>query len=220
MNDMNFETARHNMIEQQIRPWNVLDQHSLDALKHVPREDFVPKAFKKMAFSDVQIPLANNQTMLAPKIEAHILQAVQVQANDHVLEVGTGTGFLTALLAEKAKKVTSLEIFPELTNQAQKNIDQQGISNVQLETRDAAHGYASSINYDVIVLSGAMPDVPMDYKKLLSQGGRLFAVTGESPNMSARLLTRVADDQWSDVVLFETELDMLVNAEEKESFKF
>lgn len=220
MNEMNFEIARHNMVEQQIRPWNVLDQQSLAILLDIPREEFVPEEFKKLAFSDMQIPLAHGQFMLEPKIEAQILQAVQIKDSDHVFEVGTGSGFLTAVLAKKAKHITSIEIHSELAEMARKNLEPYHFSNVRLETGDGINDYASSHHFDVIICSGALKQIPEKYKEMLNAGGRMFVVTGSDSAMEARLITRVSKDQWSDVVLFETEIDYLINEKCEQPFVF
>ncbi|MBF0264230.1 MAG: protein-L-isoaspartate O-methyltransferase [Gammaproteobacteria bacterium] len=220
MSEMNFEVARHNMIEQQIRPWNVLDQNSLKILQEIPREEFVPKAFKQLAFSDMKIPLAHGQFMLEPKMEAHILQAVQVHEQDHVLEIGTGSGFLTAILAKIAKHVTSLDVHPELTEQAYSNLVPFKFDNIILETCDASQDYDTSRVFDVIIISGALQETPETYKNKLKVGGRLFLITGTNVAMNARLLTRVSDDQWSDIILFETEIDFLINKQSAKTFTF
>lgn len=220
MTDMNFETARFNMVEQQIRPWEVLDQNSLDIIEEIPREDFVPTAYKAMAFADVEIPLGHGQLMLAPKIEAKILQAVQIQKTDKVLEIGTGSGYLTALMASLAQQVKSVDIRSEFIESAQKKIDALGLDNVVLETEDAAKDYPSAEKFDVIVLTGSLPSLPESLASKLTTGGRLFAVIGQEPIMEARLITRTSHDQWADITLFETHLDMLDNAEKPDPFNF
>ena len=218
MIEMNFETARHNMIEQQIRPWNVIDPVTLDAMESIPREHFVSDELKESAFSDVELPIGCNQLMLPPKMEAKILQAVQVQSSDNVLEVGTGSGYLTALLAHLAKKVTTVEIHEELSQSAEKKLSAEGIENAYFVVDDAANGYGASGTYDVIVLTGSVPQLPERFKEGLKPGGRLFAVIGSAPVMEATLITRVSESQFSTEMLFETQLPELENVVKEDSF--
>jgi len=220
MTEMNFETARFNMLEQQIRPWEVLDQNSLDIIEEIPREDFVAAPYKAMAFADIELPLGHGQYMLAPKIEAKILQALQIQKTDKILEIGTGSGYLTALLASQGQQVKSLDINPEFTELANSRLSALNISNVQLETADAAQDYDTTEKFDVIVITGSLPTLPNTYKKKLTTGGRLFVVTGQEPVMEARLVTRTSNDQWADVALFETQLAVLENAATTNAFNF
>ena len=201
MIEMNFETARHNMIEQQIRPWNVIDPVALDALEAIPRENYVADAYKGSAFSDVELPIGHNQFMLFPKIEAKILQAVQVQKTDNVLEIGTGSGYMTALLAHLAEKVYSVEIYDDLSQQAQEKLSNDGFDNVSFIIDDSTSESEQKIvqhgPYDVIIFTGSVAQLPDTYKQSLKTGGRLFAVIGTAPVMEATLFTRVADDQYS-----------------------
>ncbi len=220
MIEMNFETARHNMIEQQIRPWNVIDPVTLEVLEIVPRENFVADELKAAAFSDTELPLGHGQFMLAPKIEAKILQAVQVRDTDKVLEIGTGSGYLTALLAQLADSVTTVELYEDLSAQAQKRIEAEGIENVNFVIADAANGYTDGGPYDVIVLTGSVPELPESFKQSLKIGGRLFAVVGEAPVMEAILITRVSNKQFSEQGLFETKLPVLENVTRKTGFVF
>ncbi len=217
---MNYETARFNMIEQQIRPWNVFNQQCLDHLTQIPREEFVPEKYKSMAFSDIEIPLEHGQTMLFPRIEARILEAVNIQADEVVLEIGTGRGYLTACLAQQAKHVTSVDLYQEFTDFAKAKLAELDIHNIQLETGDASTSYNPAAKFDVIILSSATADIPTFYKNALNVGGRLFVVCGEAPVMQAHLITHLADDVWSDDIIFETELAYLVNAQKQECFKF
>lgn len=217
---MNLEKARFNMVEQQIRPWAVLDQNVLDLLYVVKREEFVPTAYRELAFADVEIPLGGEACMLAPKIEAHALQALQVRKADKVLEIGTGSGFMAALLAAHADHVWSVEIVPELAEMARANLRRQGIDNVTVETADAALGWPAHAPYDVIMVSGSLPVLPKELLAQLKVGGRLFAIVGETPVMEARLVTRIADGSFRTVVRFETQTPSLVNAQQQERFVF
>ena len=223
MIEMNFETARHNMIEQQIRPWNVIDPVALDALEAIPRENYVADAYKGSAFSDVELPIGHNQFMLFPKIEAKILQAVQVQKTDNVLEIGTGSGYMTALLAHLAEKVYSVEIYDDLSQQAQERLSNDGFDNVSFIIDDSTSESEQKIvqhgPYDVIILTGSVAQLPDTYKQSLKTGGRLFAVIGTAPVMEATLFTRVADDQYSCESLFETEIPELENMAKADCFE-
>jgi protein-L-isoaspartate(D-aspartate) O-methyltransferase len=217
---MNVEQARSNMVEQQIRTWDVLDQDVLDLLYAVPREEFVPPQHKALAFSDLQIPLGDNQRMWEPKLEARVLQELDVHKTDRVLEVGTGSGYLTALLAHRAAQVVSVEINPRLAEFGKRNLERHGADNVHLEVGDAARGWARNAPYQVIVLGGSTPLLPRAYLEQLDVGGRLFAVVGEPPVMSARLVTCTAPGAYNTVDLFETVLAPLINAERPPRFRF
>ncbi len=217
---MNVEQARTNMVEQQIRTWDVLDQDVLDLLYTVPREEFVPPQHKALAFSDLQIPLGDNQRMWEPKLEARVVQELDVHKTDRVLEVGTGSGYLTALLAHRAAQVVSVEINPRLAEFGKRNLERHGADNVQLELGDAARGWAKNAPYQVIVLGGSTPLLPRAFLEQLDIGGRLFAVVGEPPAMSARLVTCTAPGAYNTVDLFETVLAPLVNAERPPRFRF
>jgi len=219
MTEMNFEQARFNMIEQQIRPWDVLDQRVLDLLAVVPREEFVPAQYRNLALVDMFLPLGHGEIMLSPKLEARILQVLDIHSNETVLEIGTGSGYMTALLAKLAKHVYSIEIIPEFIKSALIRLDNQGISNVNLEEGDAAHGWSLDAPYDVIVITGSLPMLPEAFKQSLNIGGRLFAVIGDSPTMEAILITRVGEHEWSEESLFETDLPPLVNATEPDRFE-
>ncbi|MCU7834280.1 MAG: protein-L-isoaspartate O-methyltransferase [gamma proteobacterium symbiont of Taylorina sp.] len=218
MIEMNFETARHNMIEQQIKPWNVIDPVALEALEAIPREDYVISAMKESAFTDFELPIDCNQVMLAPKIEAKILQAVQVQKTDKVLEIGTGSGYMTALLAHLADTVCSVEIHNKLSQQAEQKLQNEEFNNVTFVIDDAAQGFADNETYDVIVLTGSVPQLPESFKQSLTGGGRLFAVIGSAPIMKAVLITRISADQFSYEDLFETRVPALENAAQADAF--
>jgi len=217
---MNLEQARSNMIEQQIRPWEVLDQDVLDLLYAVPREEFVPPAYRNLAFSDLEIPLGEGERMWAPKIEARVLQALAPRRTERVLEVGTGSGYLTALLAHRAAQVFSVEIRPALAALGRANLARQGLDNVTLEAGDGARGYAKWTPYDVVVLTGSVPVMPRAVLDSLAPGGRAFAVVGEPPIMAARLFTCAAPGVIQTVDLFETLLAPLANCERPSRFSF
>ncbi|MES2296367.1 MAG: protein-L-isoaspartate O-methyltransferase [Pseudomonadota bacterium] len=201
---MNIEQARFNMIEQQIRPWNVLDQDVLDLLVVVKREDFVPPAYKSLAFVDTEIPLGAGAAMFTPKLEARILQEVMLKKHENVLEVGTGSGYMAALLAHRARHVTSVEINPELKALAERNLAKAGISNVTVEQGDASLGWTKGAPYDVIVISGALEVLPDAFLKQLKVGGRIAAIVGTAPVMTAVIVTRVSEVAFDTVKVFET----------------
>lgn len=215
-----LEKARDNMVEQQIRTWEVLDQDVLDLLYVVPREAFVPAAYRALAFSDLEIPIGEGQKMWQPKLEARVLQELALRKTDRVLEVGTGSGYLAALLSHRAAHVVSVEISPALGALGRENLARHGADNVTLEIGDAARGWAAHAPYDAIVLTGSTPVLPRAFLDQLATGGRLFAVVGEAPAMRAKLVTRTAQDAWGDVDLFETVLAPLVNAERPPRFRF
>ena len=218
MVDMNIEQARHNMIEQQIRPWEVLDQRVLDLIARIPREDFVPPQHRNIAFTDVEIPLGNGQAMMAPRVEARMLQALNVQSDEKVLEIGTGSGYVTALLASQGKEVTSVDINSDFCESASQRLAAHNINNVTLESGDAAEGWDKRGKYDVIAITGSVPVLADSFKHSLNYGGRLFVVVGDTPVMEAMLITRIAENEWREESLFETELQPLVNAPQKNSF--
>lgn len=219
---MDMEQARFNMVEQQIRTWEVLDQDVLDLLHQVLREDFVPEAYRALAFSDLEIPLGHGESMLSPKLEAKIIQEVGIKADDSVLEVGTGSGYLTALLASMAKRgrVCSVEIVPEFSARAGSLLAQHGITNVDLQIGDAARGWPKAGPYDVIVLTGSVPVLPEAFAASLKVGGRMFAVVGEAPVMEARLIRCIGENVYDTVNLFETSVPSLKNAMQPQRFVF
>ena len=217
---MNLEQARFNMIEQQIRPWEVSDQDVLDLLFVVKREEFVPQAYRLLAFADIEIPLGHDASMLPPKIEAHALQALRVGKTDKVLEIGSGSGYMAALLAAHAAQVWSVDIVPELTAMARANLKRQDIGNVTLETGDAVLGWPSHAPYDVIMVSASLPLVPPELLSQLKVGGRLFAIVGEVPAMQAQLIVRTGEGSYNSVSLFETVVPALANAPQPSRFTF
>ena len=217
---MNLEQARTNMVEQQIRTWEVLDQDVLDLLYLVPREQFVPPEHRALAFSDLEIPLGHGERMWQPKLEARILQELNVHKTDRVLEVGTGSGYLTALLAHRCAHVCSVENNPALAEFGRGNLERHGVDNVLLESGDAARGWDRHAPYDVIVLTGSTPVLPAALLAQLAPEGRLFAVVGEAPAMSARLVTCTGPGEQRATTLFETVIRPLVHAERPSRFKF
>jgi protein-L-isoaspartate(D-aspartate) O-methyltransferase len=208
------------MIEQQIRPWNVLDQDVLDMLHVVKREQFVPQAYQNLAFADVEIPLTGGESMLAPKIEARILQEVLLKKHENVLLVGTGSGYLAALLAHKGRQVTAVEIAPELKELTEKNLAKAGIGNVTVELGNAAQGWAKGAPYDVIVISGSLPVLPEAFLKEVKVGGRILAIVGEAPVMTCNVITRVSDAAYDTVKVFETNVKPLAGALAPSHFEF
>ena len=218
MTVLNFEEARHNMIVQQIQPWNVRDDKVLDLIQRMPREDFVPAEYKVHAFTDTNIPLADGQEMMSPKLEAYILQALQVQEQDKVLEIGTGTGYMTALLASQSRHVITVDIDEDVQKRAEEKLTAHQITNVTYEVGDAALGWDSNKPYDVIVITGSLPILPEVFQRNLNVGGRLFVIVGDAPAMEAILITRVKDNEWSHDVLLETDIIALTNAPEPERF--
>jgi protein-L-isoaspartate(D-aspartate) O-methyltransferase len=219
MTAFNFELARRNMIEQQIRPWDVLDQQALDVLASIPREDFMPDGYRNLAFSDIAIPLGHGEFMLKPAIEGRILQALALQPTDRVLEVGTGSGYLTATLARLAASVTSIDILPEFIEAARHKLKAHGLSNVILHTGDASHGWCDQ-RYDAIAVTGSVATITETWQQNLRVGGRLFIVTGQSPVMEAFLITQVGEREWIRESLFDTELPPLRNAVPVKTFEF
>jgi len=217
---MDLEHARFNMVEQQIRPWDVLDPKVLDLLIKVKREDFVPAVYQSLAFVDMEIPLGHGEVMWAPRLEARALQALQVQRHERVLEVGTGSGYLTALLAAQAGVVVTVELHADLKAEAERKFQAHGLTHIQTRQGDAARDWDSDGQFDVIVLTGSTPVLPEGWLKRLSPGGRLFAIVGEAPVMEARLVTCVETGAWRTDSLFETVVKPLVNALEPERFVF
>jgi protein-L-isoaspartate(D-aspartate) O-methyltransferase len=216
---MDMEQARFNMIEQQIRPWEVLDSEVLGILAVVKREDFVPDSLKALAFADLELPIGNGQTMLQPKIEARILQEVGIRNTDIVLEVGTGSGYMAALLASKAEYVYSVEIDPQLAENARRTLQRTGVANVSVEAGDASRGWPAHSPYDVIVISGSLSELPEAFLQQLKIGGRLAAFIGEPPVMDARLIIRTDEQAFNTINLFETVVAALTTRK-RQSFVF
>lgn len=221
---MNTEEARFNMIEQQIRPAEVLDPRVLDIISCIQRENFVPEAYRELAFSDTNIPLSSNkekdQVMMKPIMEARILQALNIQDSDKILEIGTGSGYFTALLAALGDHVHSVELEPDLLTMARTNLAAHDITNVSLTQGDAAHGWNQNNPFDVIAITGSLPILPESFQQSLTIGGRMVAIVGTSPVMETLLITRIAEDQWATETLYETDFPALTNAEQPEAFVF
>lgn len=218
--NMQRETARFNMIEQQIRTWEVLDPVVLALLNEIPREHFVPAEYQGLAFADIEIPLGAGQTMLSPKLEGRILQALSVQKTHHVLHIGTGSGYVTALLASLAKQVTSVEINAELSAKAAQHLSQHHIKNVNLVVADGAFGLVNQSPFDLIVYTGSSPIEPAGVRNQLAIGGALFIVLGTGPAMQATLIQRLSETAFKRDVLFETHVPELVNASQATTFEF
>lgn len=215
----NLAGARHNMVEQQIRPWEVVDRKVLQLLAEAPREQYVPEEYRQLAYADTEIPIGAGQRMMAPKLEARLLQTLNIRPNDNILEIGTGSGFLTACLAKLGNWVTSIEIHPELSEQAQQRLVNAGISNVSLRSGDGLAGPVESGPYDAIAVTGSLPELDEDLLQQLSVGGHLFVVIGTAPAMVATLVTRVGENEWRKEALFETDLAPLEHNRE-ETFSF
>lgn len=217
---LNFERARFNMVEQQVRPWEVLDPEVLALFEDIHREDFVPLRYRKFAFSDLCIPLDNGQVMMKPVVEGRMLQALELDKDETVLEIGTGTGFITACLARLGKRVVSVDLFEDLTKKAGEELADKGFHNVELFTGDVMNGWQPEQAHDVVVVTGSVPSVPEAFKGWVNPGGRLFVITGTAPAMQAMVLTRVNATEWQEESLFETDMMPLVNAEPEPTFEF
>jgi protein-L-isoaspartate(D-aspartate) O-methyltransferase len=217
---MNLEQARFNMIEQQIRPWDVLDSQVLQLLAVVKREDFVPPAHRALAFADMEIPLPGGQCMLTPRVEARMLQDLAVRKHEKVLEIGAGSGYMAALLAHKAQRVISLEIIPELVTLARANLQKAGVHNAEARLGDGAKGIPVEGPFDVIVLSGSVAEVPQSLLQHLKIGGRLAAIVGEEPMMRATFVTRTSDTAYQTSQPWDTVAPRLVNFPEPSRFRF
>jgi protein-L-isoaspartate(D-aspartate) O-methyltransferase len=227
---MDIEQARHNMIEQQIRPWDVLDQSVLDLLEVVKREDFVPPAFRRLAFVDMEVPLRidlgdgtlydSGETMFTPKVEARFLQELGIRTHENVLEIGTGSGYMAALAAHKAQHVLSVEIDERLQRFGAANLVRAGVHNVTVELGDGARGWRARAPYDVIIVSGSLPALPAEMLAQLKIGGRLAAIVGDPPVMSAQIVTRVAEGGYETLNIFETNVKPLRNAWRPSTFRF
>jgi len=215
---MNLDQARFFMVEQQIRPWDVLDPQVLDLLENLPRHQFVAESQQKLAYTDIMLPIGENQFMLEPKIEAKIMQAIDVAESDDVLEIGTGSGYMTALLASLAKSVTTIDIFEKLQATAKTRLS--AFNNIQFQVGDASQTWNDLKDYDVIVITGSCAELPQSYKTKLKLGGRIFAIVGQSPAMEAKLITRLSENEWLEESLFETDVTPLINSTPKSTFVF
>jgi protein-L-isoaspartate(D-aspartate) O-methyltransferase len=217
---MNVEQARFNMIEQQIRPWEVLDQGVLSLLAVVRREEFVPPAYRALAFIDTEVPLPEDQCMLAPRVEARLLQELRLQPDESALEIGAGSGYMAALMSHQAQRVTTLEIRPALAAMAHANLRRAGIGNATVVEADGVKGLPAQAPFDAIVLSGSVAEVPVVLLAQLKTGGRLVAIVGQEPVMRALLITRVALQQYKRVELFDTVAPRLDGFVEPTRFQF
>ncbi|WP_323118392.1 protein-L-isoaspartate O-methyltransferase family protein [Burkholderia alba] len=217
---MNIEKARFNMIEQQIRPWDVLDQEVLGLLSVVKRENFVPAAYRDIAFADLELPLPGDQKMLFPRVEARILQELAIKKHESVLEIGAGSGYMAALLAHRSQHVVTVEIDPTLAKLAEDNLKNNGVTNAEVVLGDGSRGLPAKAPYDVICVSGGLPVVPQELLEQLKVGGRLAAFVGGRPVMKAQIITRIDDKQFRVADVFETYVEHLANAVEPSRFKF
>jgi len=217
---MDFEVARANMVESQIRTWEVLDQRVLDLVLEVKREDFVPEAYRSLAFADMEIPLGHGEWMLAPKLEARLVQELGLAPTDRVLEIGTGSGYMTALLARLSEHVVSVEVVAEFSRRAADQLERSGIRNLTLQVGDGALGWPRLGPYDAILVTGSLPVLPEEFRLQLEPGGRMLAVVGRPPIMTATLTTCLAPGAFSAVGLFETSIPPLRHAREPERFVF
>ena len=218
--DMDIELARFNMIEQQIRTWEVLDQSVLDLLGKIHREVFVPESYRGLAFADIRIPLDHGQTMMMPKEEARVLQSLELGKDDTVLEIGTGSGYLTALLASTAGKVKSIDLYPDFTSSCHEKLARFNLTNVELETTDVYQLLQKGQQYDAVVLTASLPKMDERFLQLVKEGGSLFVIVGSSPVMEAGLIAKQSADSWALEGLFETDLPPLIGALENEPFQF
>ena len=216
---MNIELARLQMVQQQVRTWDVFDAAILRVLSTVPREQFVPAGLEALAFAETELPLRHGQLMMTPNIEGRMLQALDIKPSDSALEIGTGSGFITACLARLAKSVTSIDLYEDFQETAAANLADSGISNFDLQIMDATQQLPDR-KYDVIAVTGSIEAFDPRLVMALTDGGRLFAVVGSAPNMEARLVKRIGENDWQTSSLFETELPALVNANLPPQFFF
>lgn len=216
----NLEQARFNMVEQQVRTWEVLDAQVLEVMRTVPREEFVPDRYRKLAFSDVRLPLGHDQVMMKPVEEGRVLQALALKPADTVIEIGTGSGFLACCLGRLAGHVTTLEIFEELAERARQRLVAGKAGNVDVMVADALAGWRPAEPVDAVVVTGSVPEIPELFGAWLKEGGRLFAIRGASPAMEAVCRTSLGGGEWATESLFETDLPRLVGAEDPDVFEF
>jgi protein-L-isoaspartate(D-aspartate) O-methyltransferase len=214
----NADVARQNMIENQVRPWEVLDPRVLDVLSAVRREDFAPARYRDLAFADMALPIGHGETMMKPTVEGRLLQAIALTSEDRVLEIGTGSGFMTACLARLAGSVVSIELHEDLADAARARLAAAGANNVRVEVADAVRGFDTNERFDAVVVTGAVYALPEKFRKWVAPRGRLFAIIGESPAMQAMLCTRADDSHWRGESLFETDLRYLTHAEPPRRF--
>ena len=215
---MNFERARFNMVEQQIRPWEVLDRAVLDLMERAPRDAFAPEEYRRLAYADTAVPIGHGEVMLPPRVEGRLLQALEVGPEERVLEIGTGSGFLTWLLAQRAAHVTSIELKPALAERARTNLASHGVGNATVEVGDGRRGWERGTAYDAIAVGGSVPAPEPALEEQLAIGGRLFIVVGSAPAMEAMLVRRTGEAEWIRESLFETVLPRLEGSEAPRRF--
>jgi len=215
-----LEQCRYNMVEQQVRPWDVLDDRVLNTLETIPRDQYVPAKYLNLAYADTAIPLNDSQSMMHPIIEGRLLQLLDIQPEDDVLEIGTGSGYLTACLANLACHVESVEIDETLAKRAAQTLLEQGVFNISLSCADGLNLPDTNKKYNIIILTGSVAEIPLPFKNALAENGKMFVVDGTEPVMTAHLITRIGDKEWSDESIFETVLNPLVHGEQKPEFKF
>jgi protein-L-isoaspartate(D-aspartate) O-methyltransferase len=220
MNTMNYSIARENMVNQQLRTWDVFDPRVLDLFASLPRETFVPEAFRHLAYSDTAIPLGNNHYLAPPREQARMLQALSPQPYERALEIGTGAGFITLMLTQLAKTVVTVDIDPTMSQSAEKRLHDMQIQNAVFKTGDGAQGWTQDGQFDVICIHGSVKKLADFFKQMLTVHGRLYVVTGDNPAMSATLITRLTENEWQTKVLFETVVPRLVHGEPKPEFEF
>jgi protein-L-isoaspartate(D-aspartate) O-methyltransferase len=220
MQPINFETARRRMVDEQIRPWDVTDERLLEVIRRTPREDFVAPEHRNLAYADMNLPLGDGHTMMAPRLEARLLQELGVGAKDKVLEIGTGSGYVTALLAALAEQVFSMEIDTARAERTKRILSSRGVKNVTVEVGDAARGWPAHAPYDAILATGSLPLLPSELREQLAPGGRLVAIVGQAPTMEAIRIERVDQNNWRQTSLLETVVAPLVNAPAPPKFVF
>jgi len=217
---MDLSTARLNMVKTQLETWGVNDDRILDLYTRIPREDFVLDEYKDLAYADMDLPIGHGEIMLPPKSEARMLQALNIRPDESVLEIGTGSGFFTLLLAKLAKRVHTVDIHDDLVSQAQARLKKQRIQNVKFYTGDASHGWDQAGQVDVVVITGSLPLLPKGFRKCLNPTGRLMAIIGEAPAMTVTLIQPLPENQWETVSVFDTVVPPLLHATEPEKFTF
>ncbi|MCK7580732.1 MAG: protein-L-isoaspartate O-methyltransferase [Chromatiales bacterium] len=220
MFEIQFEDARHKMVISQLRTFEVLDDRLLDVFERAPRQDFVPAECRNLAFADMQLPLGHGEMMMAPLVEARLLQALAINPTDKVLEIGTGSGYVSYLLAQLAARVHSVEIIPEFTQRASEKLAAHGATNVELEIGDGARGWDRHAPYDAIFVTGSLPVVPVGFRNNLAIGGRLAVIVGDDPVMEAQIVTRLSATGFETQSLFDTRIPPLRNALTPEKFVF
>jgi len=220
MTAFNVELARLNMLESQIRTWDVTDARVLELIARAPREDYVPAQYRNLAFVDMAIPLGHGQVMMHPKLEARLLQALDINPRDKILEVGTGSGYLTALLAALGNHIYSVEIIPEFSTDAARKLAAHGVQNVTLDVGDAAAGWNRNAPYNVVLITGSLPILPESFAQSLAPNGRMIAIVGNAPAMEVKLIQRAGNGALRETVLLETDIPALINARAPSAFTF